>query len=786
MLPSAKRTLAGTYFAEQVAVCSYDLISASHDESRSPSSTGGSSSARPNAQGKARRRQKAAKIKCTELPSLNSIGLLLDPGDSRAAGKAQQAILRDKDGRKVMVKSAGGRMYLEFSDQGKWNIEGSKFPVIEGVDHFKLSGLPSGENMQFQEEATKISIVETYLKTSDDKFVILNQQTGRLEAKCQKDGLPKDALMVDRYESARDSRREVLDRRAHRIGKISRRLCRGEPPMRRAQDCGTPNDFDVVASLTQPLAFFTKQLASPREMVSRRLAGGARHKSYEDAIEAALAGTVLHMRPRKKKSLKSLSPGRHSPKNKQNTASTGTLQSSQSHSTKSLEIIEVPVLPENAAEAFLRSAELAELEQKWQPQQSEMGNVEERGRRQRESIVQSLRLGNEDSEETQALRQKLAMEKPQALGDQAVGRSSVLAVGAPQQAQEDPASAGVNSPSRSDPERPSDQDKMQAADEEGKDAKTGDGTGNEEVNAAVNARDPLQNVLDGFGGAAKLGTSRKEAAQSLRVFIFGQLTESKKALSPKDIDRALRDKTGSRAQVQSLYAFWRKLDSDRSGCVDIKEFKEFVDAALKDITDGHSRVRGGFSMQAFKDGSPEENARFATQITDRVGQVLLGKKATFVIEDVMRIIWPCSRTQDLKSMKSWFNECELTTWRTKTPPLLPKDQFDALASVFHFFDKDGSGSVTVDELIHSGLMDKEQAQKYVMEVDGPDGDGELCQNEFCELFCPTGFRAHAEAEKGTDEQGQRLVFDKRMNGWRLEEMDPAKAGLFSCWSAQAD
>jgi Ca2+-binding EF-hand superfamily protein len=291
--------------------------------------------------------------------------------------------------------------------------------------------------------------------------------------------------------------------------------------------------------------------------------------------------------------------------------------------------------------------------------------------------------------------------------------------------------------------------------------------------------DTHEKILEGLSAAGKMSSLRREAAQSLRLFIFGAISDSKKALSPKDIDRIMRERIGTKAQISMLYAFWGKLDNDKSGSVDIKEFREFVDNAMRDIVDGQGRTRGGFSMQAFKDGSPQENAAFAQKMCDRVGTALLGKKSTFILEDMMRIIWPCSRNADLKIMKGWCNELELTTWRTATPMKLAKDDFEALAAVFRFFDNDGSGSVTVDELVHSGLMDKEQAYKYMQEADGPDGDGELSMVEFCELFCPTGYRAHSRARIGTDETGRKLVFDERIHGWRPEDMDPGKAGLFS-------
>jgi hypothetical protein len=293
------------------------------------------------------------------------------------------------------------------------------------------------------------------------------------------------------------------------------------------------------------------------------------------------------------------------------------------------------------------------------------------------------------------------------------------------------------------------------------------------------AVDPHERILDMVSNSGRMSTLRREAAQSLRTFLFGSISESKKALSPKDIEKVLRDRSGSRTQVNQLYAFWCKMDHDRTGFADMNMFRHFVDTAMRDLTDGTSRVRNCFAAAAFKDAPPQENNSFVIKMIERVSTAVVSKKPTFVIEDMMRVLWPASRMQDLRTMKAWCNEMELTTWRTATPTLLPKQDFDALAAVFKFFDNDQSGSVTLEELLLSGLVDKEQAQKLIQEADGADGDGTLDMIEFCEFFCPAGYRAHSEARIGTDDAGRRLVYDERMHGWRLEEMDPGKAGLFS-------
>jgi hypothetical protein len=105
-----------------------------------------------------------------------------------------QASLRDGDGRKVVLQK--DRLSLEAQDS-----DGSMFPMIDGGKYFRLRGLPSGEDMQFCKEKHGS---ETYLKTSDGKFVILDEITGRLGTAAGNDdmGPPRGALKVDKHASA--------------------------------------------------------------------------------------------------------------------------------------------------------------------------------------------------------------------------------------------------------------------------------------------------------------------------------------------------------------------------------------------------------------------------------------------------------------------------------------------------------------------------------------------------------------------------------------------------------
>merc|ERR1711871_428169 len=101
-------------------------------------------------------------------------------------------------------------------------------------------------------------------------------------------------------------------------------------------------------------------------------------------------------------------------------------------------------------------------------------------------------------------------------------------------------------------------------------------------------------------------------------------------------------------EVILLYKVWLQLDDAHSGRVDVTEFRAYC-----------------FSHHQNKLG-------------EKIIGVLLGRKSSFVIEDLMRILWPCATGEDLKQAKVWIDEFVNTMRRIKTPPMLSKAELDAL------------------------------------------------------------------------------------------------------------
>lgn len=268
-----------------------------------------------------------------------------------------------------------------------------------------------------------------------------------------------------------------------------------------------------------------------------------------------------------------------------------------------------------------------------------------------------------------------------------------------------------------------------------------------------------------------LSQDRKEACQMLRFFVFGQVG-NESAKNHKEKEQVYLESMGSREKVRMLHNLWMHLDEDGSGRVDIHEFREY---ALKNMMDKFKEASPNVlaalpAWAQVRSGTPEEGARFIHKFCEKLTQLLLGKKSSFVIEDMMKLVWPSARVFDVKAMRKMCNEFMSATCRkrVKTPPVLPASEVDGLESVFRFFDEDRSGSVMLEELISKGLIYSDQAAQYIAEWD-KNGDGCLDLKEFCDMMCPCGYRASKESVLGSQFDGRRVIFDKSMDCWRLED-----------------
>merc|ERR1740121_1387235 len=268
------------------------------------------------------------------------------------------------------------------------------------------------------------------------------------------------------------------------------------------------------------------------------------------------------------------------------------------------------------------------------------------------------------------------------------------------------------------------------------------------------------------GQGQSLSHVKKEACQMLRFFVYGKVG-NEFAKTAKEKDAIFQESLGTQEQVIALFNLWSRLDEDGSGRVDMKEFRNFADKQMKqrledfiDLQDQADEAGPKPELAMFGGHlSPEEAVKFSSKLCDRLGSLVMGKKSSFVIEDMMKLIWPAATVNDMKEMWRMFSDFRRGDKnRVKTPPLLPASELNALFAVFRHFDGDRSGKVSLEELVENGLMYEDMATDIFRDWDR-DGDGTLDRYEFAEMLCPSGYLAHPKAKLASLKDGTRLVFD---------------------------
>ncbi|CAJ1403378.1 unnamed protein product [Effrenium voratum] len=290
-------------------------------------------------------------------------------------------------------------------------------------------------------------------------------------------------------------------------------------------------------------------------------------------------------------------------------------------------------------------------------------------------------------------------------------------------------------------------------------------------------------LLDQMFVKQKMSPLRRDACQLLRMFVFGAVG-NENCKNRRERENVFFESCGTKDDMLKLLQAWDKVDTNDSGRIDMGELQRLADRLMIDvaaafawqenigISGANMDKLSGCRMPAWiENTSVEERVRFVHKLCERLTAVLsTARKSSFCLEDLMRLIWSCSSEEDLRQMRSWCEEINHTRdkWRVSPPPVLPEEEKAALQAVFNFFDKDSGGTVTANELIMSGLIDKDYAKSFIRQVD-TDGSGEIDIVEFCELMCPHGFRATEKSVVGSTCLGQAARYNVDTKTWRLTE-----------------
>jgi len=259
------------------------------------------------------------------------------------------------------------------------------------------------------------------------------------------------------------------------------------------------------------------------------------------------------------------------------------------------------------------------------------------------------------------------------------------------------------------------------------------------------------------GRKQKVTPIKKEACRLMRLFVFGNVCSTEEI----DEDEAITATIGTRDEVASVYGVWAQLDANKSGRTDLKEFREFARRYV--------RLKRP-ALKGTADFGGDDIETFVHKLCDKVERLLLSKKSSFVMEDMMRLLWPAAVSPQLKTMSQWARETAEAARKEKipAPPVLPMEEFEGLVSIFRLYDDKKSGKLTFDQLIKLGVLHDYQLEQYRREWDHS-GDGLLDLLEFCEMMCPAGFRAHPGARVGSLADGRKVFFDSLLLCWRLED-----------------
>jgi len=298
-----------------------------------------------------------------------------------------------------------------------------------------------------------------------------------------------------------------------------------------------------------------------------------------------------------------------------------------------------------------------------------------------------------------------------------------------------------------------------------------------------------------------ISAAKKDACILLRFFVLGYI--GNEDASKEEKDDIFYESIGTKEQVGLFQQTWSKLDRDGSGRVDIGEFRVIVEKELRNriaemenelgivtttnVGSGRKhRQRGSkskrtllhastqlskepnLSAESFLLDAAADVTRFAISFCDKVGNCLLGKKSSFAVEDMFRVVWPAAGAAEIRQMKVLCKEflAEANKARVNTPPVLNKEDYDALSSVFDWFDSSGSNELSLHTMVTSGLIYEDQIEELMRRWDA-DRSGNLNKEEFLDMMCPFGFRPTLKSEMGSQPDGTRVDYDKLLGCWKL-------------------
>eukprot|EP00418_Pyrodinium_bahamense_P007848 CAMPEP_0179118988 /NCGR_PEP_ID=MMETSP0796-20121207/55993_1 /TAXON_ID=73915 /ORGANISM="Pyrodinium bahamense, Strain pbaha01" /LENGTH=490 /DNA_ID=CAMNT_0020817475 /DNA_START=11 /DNA_END=1483 /DNA_ORIENTATION=+ len=237
---------------------------------------------------------------------------------------------------------------------------------------------------------------------------------------------------------------------------------------------------------------------------------------------------------------------------------------------------------------------------------------------------------------------------------------------------------------------------------------------------------------------------QREACESLRMLVFGHIGNEDWLI--QDRPRIFEQQRGTEAEIETFVDQWLLLDDDDSGTIDVAEFLDFFTKKKADKLLTRRCVR---------------------YLVGRTGEQQVGRA------DLVRLLWLRATDEDVADMEALFNFKKLQRASVEPPPFLPKRRRRELLENFRDLDHEGTGLVPYSELVLAGLADEGMMQELRAKYD-KDGNGTLDFEEFLEMLCPYGFRAHEKVNVAINKDGLAIreascmCGEHRFSGWFLE------------------
>jgi hypothetical protein len=239
-----------------------------------------------------------------------------------------------------------------------------------------------------------------------------------------------------------------------------------------------------------------------------------------------------------------------------------------------------------------------------------------------------------------------------------------------------------------------------------------------------------------------LKSFQRDSCIMMRATLLGKVGDENDRKVSRDTT-AFDNPRGSAEDLWAVWRIWAEMDQNCVGRVEAYDFIRWFSE------------RGRIALAA------------------KLWKAVSGKEDQITLNHMLRVLWPRAQSADFDAMKLTMEERkrrELSV--VPAPDIMTHEQRFDLIKVFEFLDADGSGEISVKELIDAGFMSREEA---VSNVDTfSKGSGELDVEMFLEMMCPHGYRYSKESTSAYDDSGDGSTIKKDPTDrkWYRETLPP--------------